>query len=62
MEGAYRFFDNDKFSPEKILQSHIEATRERIAKKANSVVPNSAQPEGLSSSEYPEEVSHRSPG
>ena len=31
MEGAYRFFDNDKVSPEKILQSHIEATRERIS-------------------------------
>jgi hypothetical protein len=31
MEAAYRFFDNDKVSPEKILQPHIEATRERIA-------------------------------
>ena len=31
MEGAYRFFDNDKVSPEKILQPHIEATRERIS-------------------------------
>ena len=30
MEAAYRFFDNDKVSPEKILQPHIEATRERI--------------------------------
>ncbi len=31
MEAAYRFFDNDKVSPEKILQPHIEATRERIS-------------------------------
>ncbi len=30
MEAAYRFFDNDKVSPEKILQPHIESTRERI--------------------------------
>ena len=31
MEAAYRFFDNDKVSPEKILRPHIEATRERIS-------------------------------
>ncbi len=31
MEAAYRLFDNDKVSPEKILQPHIEATRERIS-------------------------------
>jgi hypothetical protein len=31
MEAAYRFFDNDKVTPEKILQPHIDATRERIA-------------------------------
>ena len=31
MEAAYRFFDNDKVSPEKILQPHIEATWERIS-------------------------------
>jgi hypothetical protein len=31
MEGAYRFFDNDKVSPEKILQPHVNATRERIS-------------------------------
>ena len=31
MEAAYRFFDNDKVLPEKILQPHIEATRERIS-------------------------------
>lgn len=31
MEGAYRFFDNGKVSPEKILQPHIKATRERIS-------------------------------
>ena len=30
MEAAYRFFDNPKVSPEKILQPHIDATRERI--------------------------------
>jgi hypothetical protein len=31
MEAAYRFFDNDKVTPEKILQPHIDATRERIS-------------------------------
>jgi hypothetical protein len=31
MEAAYRFFDNDKVSPEKILEPHIEATRERVS-------------------------------
>jgi len=31
MEAAYRFFDNDKVSPEKILAPHIEATRRRIS-------------------------------
>ena len=31
MEGAYRFFDNDKVSPEKILQPHIDATHKRIS-------------------------------
>jgi hypothetical protein len=31
MEAAYRFFDNHRVSPEKILQPHFEATRERIA-------------------------------
>lgn len=31
MEAAYRFFDNDKVTPEKILHPHILATRERIS-------------------------------
>ena len=31
MEGAYRFFANDKVSPEKILGPHSEATRARIS-------------------------------
>ena len=31
MEAAYRFFDNNKISLEKILQPHIEATWERIS-------------------------------
>jgi len=31
MEAAYRFFDNKKVSPEKILQPHVEATYERIS-------------------------------
>lgn len=31
MEAAYRFFDNDKVSPEAILAPHVEATRQRIA-------------------------------
>ena len=26
MEAAYRFFDNPKVSPEKILQPHLDAT------------------------------------
>lgn len=30
MEAAYRFFDNDKVSPEKILAPHVAATIERI--------------------------------
>ncbi len=30
MEAAYRFFDNPKVSPDKILQPHLEATRGRI--------------------------------
>jgi hypothetical protein len=31
MIGAYRFFDNNKVSPQRILQPHFEATRERIS-------------------------------
>lgn len=31
MEGAYRFFDNDRVSPEKIREPHVAATIERIA-------------------------------
>jgi hypothetical protein len=31
MEAAYRFFDNDKVTPEKILEPHFQATRKRIA-------------------------------
>ncbi len=31
MEAAYRFFDNDKVTPQKILQPHINATRQRIS-------------------------------
>lgn len=31
IEACYRFFDNDKVTPEKILQPHIEATRQRIS-------------------------------
>lgn len=31
MEGAYRFFGNDKVSPEKILAPHSKATQDRIA-------------------------------
>lgn len=30
MEAAYRFFDNPKVSPEKILKPHLQATRHRI--------------------------------
>lgn len=31
MEAAYRFFDNDNVTPDKILQPHIDATIERIS-------------------------------
>lgn len=31
MEAAYRFFDNKKVSPQRILQAHFRATRERIS-------------------------------
>lgn len=31
MEAAYRFCDNEKVSPEKILQPHFQATRKRIS-------------------------------
>ena len=34
MTGAYRFFDNEKASFEKILQPHIEATRKRMASES----------------------------
>lgn len=30
MEAAYRFFSNDKVTPEKILEPHFRATRDRI--------------------------------
>lgn len=31
MEAAYRFFNNDKVTPQKILEPHIAASRERIS-------------------------------
>ena len=34
MTAAYRFFDNDKVTWEKILEPHYERTRERIAEQA----------------------------
>ena len=33
MEAAYCFFDNDKVSPEKILQPHIDATAKESHKR-----------------------------
>jgi len=33
MEGAYRFFDNDKVAPDKVLKHHYELTEERISQK-----------------------------
>lgn len=30
IEGCYRFFNNERVTPDKILQPHIEATRKRI--------------------------------
>ena len=32
--AAYRFFDNEKVTPDKILSSHIDATQKRSAKEA----------------------------
>ncbi len=31
LKAAYRFFDNEEVTPEKMLQSHIEATQRRMA-------------------------------
>ena len=33
MQAAYRFFDNDKVTFDKVLQPHIERTRERMAQQ-----------------------------
>lgn len=33
MAAAYRFFDNKRVTPEKILQSHFERTRQRMARQ-----------------------------
>jgi len=33
MEAAYRLFDNDKVTPEKILEPHFHASRQRIAER-----------------------------
>lgn len=33
MEAAYRFFDNDKVTFEKVLEPHIQRTRERLAQQ-----------------------------
>jgi hypothetical protein len=30
MEAAYRFFDNDKATPERILEPHVASTRQRV--------------------------------
>jgi hypothetical protein len=37
MEAAYRFFDNDKVTPQKILQPHINATRQRISQSEREI-------------------------
>jgi hypothetical protein len=34
MEAAYRFFDNDKVTFEKVLEPHIERTRARVAQQS----------------------------
>src|SRR5258708_10336352 len=33
MEAAYRFFDNDKVTFDKVLASHVTSTRKRIAEQ-----------------------------
>lgn len=38
MEAAYRFCDNDKVSPEKILTTHISCTHERVAKQTIAIL------------------------
>lgn len=38
LEGAYRFFSNQRVTPEQILASHIEATRERCSKDGDFLV------------------------
>src|SRR5947209_11995140 len=34
MEAAYRFFDNDKVTFEKVLEPHIQRSRQRVAEQA----------------------------
>src|SRR5438309_8641771 len=34
MQAAYRFFDNDKVTFAKVLEPHIQRTRERVAQQA----------------------------
>ena len=34
MEAAYRFFDNDKVTFAKVLEPHLQRTRERVAEQA----------------------------
>jgi hypothetical protein len=38
MVAAYRFFDNEKVTFEKVLQPHIESTRERIASQQHVIL------------------------
>jgi Transposase DNA-binding/Transposase DDE domain len=38
LEGAYRFFNNDGVTPERILQPHIEATIARMAGESTSLI------------------------
>src|SRR5947209_8123053 len=34
MQAAYRFFDNDKVTFEKVLEPHIQRSRQRVAEQA----------------------------
>ena len=39
MAAAYRLFDNDKVRFDKVLQPHIEATRQRMAEREVVILP-----------------------
>ena len=38
MQAAYRFFDNDKVTFEKVLEPHVERSRERVARQKTALL------------------------